>query len=1763
MSSSVNLKAAGLTTQPNQLETPEGGLTEASNVIIQRDDVIEPRRGFGLFGNSFGTLTDRLQQLFVYKFRLMRYWGDSTLEYDTGTVDNSGEELFLPFSGTFTEAQEGLRTKSVESNGNFYFTSGDGIQKISASSTDQFTTDPGFIVPAGGIKALGMTADVIIEQGNITGFLPQDSTVAYRTVWGYNDNNKNLILGVPSPRVEVYNYLSDLLVVDVNNTLQQIQNVANQPAPNASIINDPDYVSSLSLLSGADPTIILNTLIALASKLDNNIQLANDAGSLPLTISGIDIANSALLTNNVATITFSAGDPTLYWSAGSNIYLTGFPVGENGTDYNGVQTISAISPTTISFLTDATGNSDIFNATNVAIQTTGYTFTVTAANATAGATYTNNGQTFTVTSTITGASTLVTTGTGAPLSSGILTKASGTGDATITFSSVTPSVNYATFTISGHGFKNFDPIKLSNSGGALPSPLVAGTVYYVGSVTTDTFQLYATSALGTPINITNAGSGTNTITYFMPITGTNIHSGEFESIVQPTAPDTPATDDELVAQQTYLRNIIQKLQAFPSTGTPPIISAYSQTNYISTLTVTTSANVRITVSIPPGVTTSDFFQVYRSPVLQATGTTALQDLTPSDELQLAYEAFPTAADIAAGYITFIDITPDQFLGAFLYTNEASGVGIANANETPPFALDINRFKNVTFYANTHTKYRMSLNLLGVSQMIAEYEGGTIPTLVISDGVTTNTYSFVLGVQQQTQVIPVADVADSLNGKYWEINSGNDIRQYYIWYKTSGGTTSDPMVAGRTGVEVFINTGDSISAVASKTQDAINTLLVEDFICTISGTTLTITNNAEGYTTDADAGTSGFAVTTPVSGVGQKQSTLQVLLSNLASPAEAVNETALSLIDIINHNPLETISAFYLSQSSTVPGQITLESRTLATPQYYLLANNSITGASFNPDLSPAIEIQSISPGDPSTNFVTTVTPHGLMTGDQVVISGTTTTPSANGLWTVLYLTPTEFRINETITSGATGGEMIAADDAQAGDNETKVNRIYFSRFQQPEAVPLGNTIDVGDADKPILRILPLRDTLFVFKEEALYRISGETAPFSLQLFDTSCLLVAPDSLSVAKNVIYGWTTQGILSITEAGVSNPPISRPIDVNILPISNQTYPSFSTSTWGLGYDSDNSYIVYTVTDPSDTEATIAYRYSTLTSTWTTFDKSNTCGIINIADDKLYLGAGDINFIEQERKNFNRFDYADREIDSVLDNGFYFGSTLQLPDVSQITIGDVLIQNQNITVYGFNSLLQKLDIDSSLQTNAISAMTIGLTPIITTIGNHYLSSNDYINLTGTATTPLIDGVYKVTVLNATQFQITVASPVLTAAIAGKIKYSYYNTLKVSGGVSFEAAQTTLSARLNIEPSLIYKSNTSSIVSNSVGNPTILTLAAPHTMGGAGTTRIVLISGHPLMSPTLNGVQTITVIDSTHVSIPLNASVSNTGGTLQTIDDYVNAITTKSGTITNISVANPTIITDVNHEMVSNRYIQIASSNSTPTINGNYTATVLNNSSFSIPVSVLIAGNHAFFTTLDGTPQDELVNYNYIIDLLNEDPGTSFNNYMPVTSTTSQEAIIIAVNKATKQITTEIALDYVVGPLNIFKAINSTFTYAPVTFKDPLNLKQVSEATLMFENKAFSSAFLSFKSDLIPSFLDIPFRGTGNGSFGLGIGKFGGNFFGGASNAAPFRTLIPRDAQRCRYIIPKFTHTVAFEKYIINGLTLSGNIGQSTRAYR
>jgi hypothetical protein len=68
----------------------------------------------------------------------------------------------------------------------------------------------------------------------------------------------------------------------------------------------------------------------------------------------------------------------------------------------------------------------------------------------------------------------------------------------------------AVWTRAGHGFVANRPVRLTTTG-ALPTGFTAGTVYYVRSPTTNTFQLSATPG-GAALNATGTQSGVHTVT---------------------------------------------------------------------------------------------------------------------------------------------------------------------------------------------------------------------------------------------------------------------------------------------------------------------------------------------------------------------------------------------------------------------------------------------------------------------------------------------------------------------------------------------------------------------------------------------------------------------------------------------------------------------------------------------------------------------------------------------------------------------------------------------------------------------------------------------------------------------------------------------------------------------------------------------------------------------------------------------------------------------------------------------------------------------------------------------------------------------------------------------------------------------------------------------------------------------------------------------------------------------------------------------------
>jgi hypothetical protein len=1033
------LKAAkGLHTFNNELNEVEGALDVADNIVIDADDTIQSRRGFGEFGVPFGTSSDTLKQVITYKDRILRHF-NSTLQFDS-----SGQGAFSDFSGSFSEVNSGVRIKYQETNGNLYFTTSDGIKKISAKTASDFSTASGYISNSGIAKGLDVEAQLAFSSG---GFLPPQSKCAYRVVWGIRDNNNNLLLGSPSSRSILTNNSVEVL------TPEQFQ--LTHTSNNAS-----DYDATVD-----DRFVLFSSTTA---------------------------------------------EYFLWYSTSTNPDAPKAPetVGRIGVEAN----IEGLS-----------SSADI---------------AVAAASA----------------------------------------------------------------------------------------------------IATSTSNQFTAEVQGSTVLVTSEEDGENLF--------------DAASSAALTSVTTTVTDQGTIAEGQ-------------------------------------SANANLTITVPSQIdNTSYFYQVYRTAPITGTAGTSIDDLDPGDEMNLAFESNITSAEITAGEVTLTDITTETFRasGAFLYTNPNTGEGILQANDRPPIAKDIELFRNSLFFANTKTAHRLTLNLLSISAFTSG-----LSDLIIGNGTTTTEYTFV--GDQEISEVTTDSFANTTDTGYILLNSARNERKYYLWFDK--GSTIDPNVSGRVGIKTEIEAGDTANDVATKLASALNG--VADFTASETGSVVEITNVKNGNTDDLSIGSALgglWAVSVTNQGDGEDSSINEVLLSNQASAALSIDETARSLVKVINKDSASPVNAFYLSGEDDLPGIILLESKSLTDAEFFVATSDTNITSQFNPELPLTETITAISVDDPTE---ITSAGHGLLTGDEVYIYNTDSTPALSGKYTVTVVDSNTFSVPVAVLSAGTTGIWFKAN--VVSDNEESPNRLFYSKLRQPEAVPITNFIDIGPKDKAILRILALRDNLFVLKEDGVYIVTGTTAPdFGARLLDGSTEITAGDTAAVLNNRIYALSSQGVVTISEGGVGI--ISRPIEDKILEVANSRY-NYRTTSFGVAYESDRSYIIWLPSSTLDNVATQAYRYNTFTRTWTRWTYGATCGIVNPGNDILYTGPIDRNYVDQERKNNDRTDYADRDFELSIAADNVTTNKVILSSVADLAEGDVLVQTQYLTVPFYNRFLKRLDLDNGLDDN------------------------------------------------------------------------------------------------------------------------------------------------------------------------------------------------------------------------------------------------------------------------------------------------------------------------------------------------------------------------------------------------------------------------------------------------------------------------------
>lgn len=109
-----------------------------------------------------------------------------------------------------------------------------------------------------------------------------------------------------------------------------------------------------------------------------------------------------------------------------------------------------------------------------------------------------------------------------------------------------------------------------------------------------------------------------------------------------------------------------------------------------------------------------------------------------------------------------------------------------------------------------------------------------------------------------------------------------------------------------------------------------------------------------------------------------------------------------------------------------------------------------------------------------------------------------------------------------------------------------------------------------------------------------------------------------------------------------------------------------------------------------------------------------------------------------------------------------------------------------------------------------------------------------------------------------------------------------FYRGVIISGTTAriidpFDTKSTPQDQLINpIVPSIV-------IISSSVANPSVIT-TAPLTPHGLVTGDIAVIAGHAGSTPSINNSYTVTVVDATHFTIPVNVTVGGTGGTVRKV---------------------------------------------------------------------------------------------------------------------------------------------------------------------------------------------------------------------------------------------------------------------------------------
>ncbi len=630
-----------------------------------------------------------------------------------------------------------------------------------------------------------------------------------------------------------------------------------------------------------------------------------------------------------------------------------------------------------------------------------------------------------------------------------------------------------------------------------------------------------------------------------------------------------------------------------------------------------SYNVALVFPVPSTLTTADFFQVYRT--RQTPGGTAGAFIDPGDEEYLAFERYFTSAEIAAGTISIVDTTPDDFLGVQLYTNEISGEGILQANATPPFCKDLNFWNGVGWYGNTRQRQSITLQILGCG------EG--------QNGFT--------GIR----------LGDTLR-----INSTESIS----FFTASGSENTS------TGLFKLFTSGDAGENIENTARSLVS--------C-INKNPLETTYSAR-YVSSPDGSPGQILIQTTTLEAAQFSLTLYTygfsLPSGNLSRGGGTTVTATTTLphglvsgDTVYIRPTGTADANFAAGTftATVTGATTFTytqsgSNVVSMNAYLEFRATPVAALAWLPPPPPIAVTIPVGGLVRTTGSTVTASPTGVTGLSSRIFPGTTVTiesvakADANfpvGTKTIVTVTSTTFTYTESGADGASttayqSGARVTSDPYRGIAGPSFLS---YSKIGQPDAVPESNFLGVGRTDTDVLRIWPQGQNLFVFKPEGVYVVSyvGGDDPYRVDLLDSTVHLYAPDSVVSVSGRVFALTNQGVVTLTASGAQI--ISTPIEQELFQYFGPTLATLKPYAFGESRETDRLYRLQlpalSGASTAPYNAPLGYVYSTIAGAWTTDTLTRSCGLVRVSDDALYTGsvAGSAFYVQRNTKT--AADFAD----------------------------------------------------------------------------------------------------------------------------------------------------------------------------------------------------------------------------------------------------------------------------------------------------------------------------------------------------------------------------------------------------------------------------------------------------------------------------------------------------------------------------------------